>query len=64
MSEALALAGGERILITGAGGWLGRSLLSVLLPSAPADRLDEGWLPKLQATANEISAARRPSWVS
>ena len=25
--------------------------------SAPADRLDEQWLPKLQATANEISAA-------
>ena len=24
---------------------------------APADRLDEGWLPKLQATANEISSA-------
>lgn len=23
--------------------------------SAPADRLDEGWLPKLKATANEIS---------
>ncbi|MES2944787.1 MAG: IclR family transcriptional regulator, partial [Pseudomonadota bacterium] len=25
--------------------------------SAPADRLEEHWLPKLQATANEISAA-------
>jgi DNA-binding IclR family transcriptional regulator len=25
--------------------------------SAPADRLDEGWLPKLQATAQDISAA-------
>lgn len=24
---------------------------------APADRLDDGWLPKLQATANEISGA-------
>ena len=25
--------------------------------TAIADRLDEGWLPKLQATANEISLA-------
>lgn len=25
--------------------------------SAPADRLDEGWLPKLQATAEKISEA-------
>ena len=39
MTEPLALAGDERILITGASGWLGRSLLSILLPSIPADRL-------------------------
>jgi len=32
-------------------------LLAGLSISAPADRLDEGWLPKLQATANEISHA-------
>ena len=32
-------------------------LVAGLSISAPADRLDEGWLPKLQATANEISAA-------
>jgi DNA-binding IclR family transcriptional regulator len=25
--------------------------------SAPADRLDEGWLTKLQSTASQISAA-------
>jgi DNA-binding IclR family transcriptional regulator len=30
-------------------------LLAGLSISAPADRLDEGWLPKLQATANSIS---------
>jgi len=32
-------------------------LVAGLSISAPADRLDEGWLPKLQATANEISQA-------
>lgn len=32
-------------------------LVAGLSISAPADRLDENWLPKLQATANEISAA-------
>lgn len=32
-------------------------LVAGLSISAPADRLDEGWLPKLQATASEISAA-------
>jgi len=32
-------------------------LVAGLSISAPADRLDEGWLPKLQATANEISLA-------
>ena len=32
-------------------------LVAGLSISAPADRLDESWLPKLQATANEISAA-------
>ena len=32
-------------------------LVAGLSISAPADRLDEGWLPKLQATAREISAA-------
>ena len=32
-------------------------LVAGLSISAPADRLDEGWLPKLQATAQEISAA-------
>lgn len=32
-------------------------LVAGLSISAPADRLDEGWLPKLQATANEISGA-------
>lgn len=32
-------------------------LLAGLSISAPADRLDEGWLPKLQATAAEISHA-------
>ena len=32
-------------------------LIAGLSISAPADRLDESWLPKLQATANEISAA-------
>ena len=32
-------------------------LVAGLSISAPADRLDESWLPKLQATANEISVA-------
>jgi DNA-binding IclR family transcriptional regulator len=32
-------------------------LVAGLSISAPADRLDEGWLPKLQSTANEISLA-------
>jgi DNA-binding IclR family transcriptional regulator len=32
-------------------------LVAGLSISAPADRLDDGWLPKLQATAGEISAA-------
>jgi DNA-binding IclR family transcriptional regulator len=32
-------------------------LVAGLSISAPADRLDESWLPRLQATANEISAA-------
>ena len=32
-------------------------LVAGLSISAPADRLDEQWLPKLQATANEISAS-------
>jgi DNA-binding IclR family transcriptional regulator len=32
-------------------------LVAGLSISAPADRLDEGWLPKLQATADEISTA-------
>src|SRR6195952_906488 len=32
-------------------------LIAGLSISAPADRLDEGWLTKLQATANEISGA-------
>ncbi|MGZ5847881.1 MAG: IclR family transcriptional regulator domain-containing protein, partial [Ramlibacter sp.] len=32
-------------------------LIAGLSISAPADRLDEGWLTKLQATANQISAA-------
>jgi len=32
-------------------------LVAGLSISAPADRLDENWLPKLQATANEISTA-------
>jgi len=32
-------------------------LVAGLSISAPADRLDENWLPKLQATANDISAA-------
>ena len=32
-------------------------LVAGLSISAPADRLEEHWLPKLQATANEISAA-------
>jgi DNA-binding IclR family transcriptional regulator len=31
-------------------------LIAGLSISAPADRLDENWLPKLQATANSISA--------
>jgi len=33
------------------------ALVAGLSISAPADRLEEHWLPKLQATANEISAA-------
>jgi DNA-binding IclR family transcriptional regulator len=32
-------------------------LIAGLSISAPADRLDEGWLSKLQTTANEISTA-------
>ncbi len=32
-------------------------LIAGLSISAPADRLDDGWLPKLQHTAQEISAA-------
>ena len=32
-------------------------LIAGLSISAPADRLDEGWLPKLQQTARQISAA-------
>jgi DNA-binding IclR family transcriptional regulator len=32
-------------------------LVAGLSISAPADRLDDGWLPKLQATARQISAA-------
>ena len=32
-------------------------LVAGLSISAPADRIDESWLPKLQATANEISVA-------
>ncbi|WCT26332.1 IclR family transcriptional regulator [Acidovorax temperans] len=32
-------------------------LVAGLSISAPADRLDEGWLPKLQSTAQEISLA-------
>ena len=32
-------------------------LVAGLSISAPADRLEEHWLPKLQAAANEISAA-------
>ena len=32
-------------------------LVAGLSISAPADRLDESWLPKLEATAHEISAA-------
>jgi DNA-binding IclR family transcriptional regulator len=32
-------------------------LIAGLSISAPADRLDDNWLPKLQATANEISSA-------
>ncbi|WP_397410362.1 IclR family transcriptional regulator [Polaromonas sp.] len=32
-------------------------LVAGLSISAPADRLDENWLPKLQSTASEISAA-------
>lgn len=33
------------------------TLIAGLSISAPADRLDESWLPKLQATANDISTA-------
>jgi len=32
-------------------------LIAGLSISAPADRLDDSWLPKLQSTANEISSA-------
>ena len=32
-------------------------LVAGLSISAPADRLDEGWLSKLQATAQDISRA-------
>ena len=32
-------------------------LVAGLSISAPADRLDDGWLPKLQQTAQQISAA-------
>jgi DNA-binding IclR family transcriptional regulator len=32
-------------------------LVAGLSISSPADRLDEAWLPKLQATAQRISAA-------
>jgi DNA-binding IclR family transcriptional regulator len=32
-------------------------LVAGLSISAPADRLDEGWLAKLQTTASEISTA-------
>ena len=32
-------------------------LVAGLSISAPADRLDDGWLPRLQQTANQISAA-------
>ncbi len=32
-----------------------KRLIAGLSISAPADRLDEGWLPRLQATASEIS---------
>ena len=32
-------------------------LVAGLSISAPADRLDESWLPKLQATASDISEA-------
>jgi len=32
-------------------------LVAGLSISAPADRLDDGWLPKLQSTADEISQA-------
>ena len=34
-----------------------RKLVAGLSISAPADRIDEGWLPRLQATAAEISTA-------
>jgi DNA-binding IclR family transcriptional regulator len=34
-----------------------KRLVAGLSISAPADRLDEGWLPKLQSTAQDISAA-------
>ena len=32
-------------------------LVAALSISAPADRLDEGWLPKLQISAHQISLA-------
>jgi DNA-binding IclR family transcriptional regulator len=34
-----------------------RKLIAGLSISAPADRIDEGWLSKLQATAAQISTA-------
>ena len=33
------------------------NLIAGLSISAPADRLDESWLPKLKQTAQDISAA-------
>jgi DNA-binding IclR family transcriptional regulator len=34
-----------------------KRLIAGLSISAPADRLDDAWLPRLQATASEISQA-------
>jgi nucleoside-diphosphate-sugar epimerase len=39
LTTPLSLAGDERILVTGAGGWLGRELLSRLLPSIRPENL-------------------------